>query len=59
MYNNANYLIPNPLDVYALGDRSNLAYPDGQQVYQTNRSNPFYILIQPANVPPPANWTNN
>ena len=57
-----DYLIPNSRDVYALGDRSNLTYSNGAPVYGGNASNTdgtFQILIQPANVAPPANWTSN
>ncbi|KAI6913957.1 hypothetical protein KC318_g1182, partial [Hortaea werneckii] len=63
-----DYLIPNPQDIYALGDRSNISYPDGSRVYGSDaqsRSNvsmsnkQFQILIQPADVVPPANWTSN
>ncbi|PHH92649.1 hypothetical protein CDD83_6253 [Cordyceps sp. RAO-2017] len=59
-YNNQSYLIDNSLDRYALGDRSNLTYPDGQPVYgDGDRNDPFSLLIQPSDVEPPANWTNN
>lgn len=63
-----DYLLPNPQNVYALGDRSNLTYADGSRVYypssqsRTNTSTPgeqFQILVQPADVAPPANWTSN
>jgi len=54
-----NYLIPNDLGVYALGDRNNLSYPDGSSVYDSNNDGPFQILVQPADITPPANWTNN
>ncbi|KAF2723539.1 hypothetical protein K431DRAFT_282981 [Polychaeton citri CBS 116435] len=57
-----DYLVPNDLGVYTLGDRSNITYPNGQLVYGTNASvssGEFQILIQPADLPPPANWTNN
>ncbi|KAI7093225.1 hypothetical protein KC352_g39946, partial [Hortaea werneckii] len=63
-----DYLIPNPQNVYALGDRSNITYPDGSRVYSSgaqNRSNysmsnaQFQILVQPADVAPPANWSSN
>ena len=62
-YNSANYLIPNPLNRYALGDRSNLTYPNGQLVYgfegaASAGDGPFEILVQAADVPPPANWTS-
>ncbi|KAK3632290.1 hypothetical protein LTR56_016423 [Elasticomyces elasticus] len=62
-YNADNYLIANDLDVYALGDRSNITYPDGSRVYGTNASSVadrmYQILLQPADVTPPTNWTSN
>ena len=62
-YGGDYYLIPNPIDVYALGDRSNVTYSDGSLVYGDNadatHDDMFQILLQPADVAPPANWTNN
>ncbi len=60
-YNSSSYLVPNPLNAYALGDRSNLTYPDGTQVYgdDKGRNDAFSILVQPADIPPSANWTAN
>jgi hypothetical protein len=63
-YGSDYFLIPNDRGVYALGDRSNLTYSDGTRVYQTsqdmsNSDRAFQILLQPADVAPPANWTNN
>jgi hypothetical protein len=59
-YNSTNYLIPNSLNVYSLGDRSNLTYPDGTLVYaDSSRNDPFSILIQPADLAPSSNWTSN
>jgi hypothetical protein len=59
-YNSTNYLIPNSLNRYSLGDRSNLTYADGTQVYaDPNRNGAFSILIQPADIPPSSNWTSN
>ena len=59
-YNSTNYLIPNNLDRYSLGDRSNLTYADGTQVYADPSSNgAFSILIQPADISPGLNWTSN
>ncbi|KAK3722119.1 hypothetical protein LTR37_002552 [Vermiconidia calcicola] len=61
-YGDDYFLIPNDEDVYALGDRSNITYANGQRVYGFNnddRDGVFQILIQPADVAPPANWTNN
>jgi hypothetical protein len=74
-YGADDYFIDSPSGVYALGDRSNLTYPSGAPVYnrgtidrnatsdQTNATaqpdGPFQILLQAADMPPPANWTNN
>jgi hypothetical protein len=60
-YNATGYLIPNPINVYAVGDRSNLTYSDGSLVYgnESNSSDQsFQVLVQSAAVPPPANWTS-
>ncbi|KAL5366237.1 hypothetical protein BJX96DRAFT_182428 [Aspergillus floccosus] len=58
-YNAQQYLIANPLDRYAVGDRSGLTYPDGSLVYgaQSPDQN-FQVLVQPADVAPPTNWTS-
>jgi len=61
MYNATDYLVANPLNVYAIGDRSNLTYSDGSPVYGTGASasdGSFQVLVQSAANPPPANWTN-
>ena len=63
VYGADNFLIDNPRDVYALGDRSSLRYPDGSRVYG-DPSDPagtraFQILVQAADNPPPTNWTSN
>ncbi|KAK5096993.1 hypothetical protein LTR70_002204 [Exophiala xenobiotica] len=62
-YDADNFLIPNDIEVYALGDRSNVTYLDGSRVYDNatggNRDGVFQILLQPADVAPPANWTSN
>lgn len=67
IYNEDLHPISNDRDVYALGDRSNLTYPNGVPVYPLGHSTntngggngTFQILIQPADVTPPANWTSN
>ncbi|EHK26553.1 uncharacterized protein TRIVIDRAFT_4199, partial [Trichoderma virens Gv29-8] len=64
MYDAEHFLIDNSLNVYALGDRSNLTYPDGTPVYgptsgPENDARVFQILIQAVDVAPPQNWTNN
>ncbi len=60
VYGGDQFLIPNQLNRYEVGDRSNLTYPDGQMVYGVNATpGPFRVLLQPADVTPPANWTSN
>jgi hypothetical protein len=62
VYNISSYLVQNPLNRYSLGDRSNLTYPDGDLIYgedSSDRNDAFSILLQSADVPPPANWTSN
>lgn len=57
-----NYLIPNDLHRYNIGDRDNITYPDGKLVYGPEASSEdgmFQILVQAADVPPPRNWTAN
>ncbi|PHH85552.1 hypothetical protein CDD83_251 [Cordyceps sp. RAO-2017] len=62
-YDESGSLVPNPLGRHSLGDRSGLTFANGDLVYGTGAANrtadPFSILIQPADVPPPANWTSN
>jgi len=64
-YNTSGYLIPNDLDVYSLGDRSSLVYPSGNLIYGNSNASrsgedegEFQILMQPADVSPPSNWTS-
>lgn len=60
VYDENLFFVPNQLNRYALGDRSDLIFPDGSLVYAEGMSDgPFEILIQPADVEPPANWTSN
>jgi hypothetical protein len=59
MYNASSYLVANPEDIYAVGDSSNITYPDGSLVYgagssSTNES--FQVLVQSSS--PPSNWTH-
>ena len=62
-YGPDQYLIPNPINTYSLGDRSNLTYPDGTSIYGTGsdptKDGPFKILVQQADIAPPKNWTTN
>ena len=64
IYGGDQYLINNTQNRYEVGDRSyQLTYPDGGLVYGPNSTNAsteglFKVLMQPADVPPPANWTS-
>ena len=54
------FSVPDELDLYGLSDQLNLTLADGTLVYRHGADDgPFEILIQPANVQPPAGWTNN
>ncbi|KAF2878282.1 hypothetical protein BDV95DRAFT_600949 [Massariosphaeria phaeospora] len=63
LYGADQFLVPNDLDRYALGDRSNLTFPSGELVYSSKGEETddgvFEILVQPTDVVPPANWTGN
>jgi hypothetical protein len=64
VYGADQYLVANELNRFEVGDRTyNLTYPDGEYIYGPNanssRDRSFQILVQPANIRPPANWTNN
>lgn len=52
------YLVPNEENVYALVNRSDLGFPDGSLVYGDDSDDgKFQILLQPADITPPTNWT--
>lgn len=61
-YTAAQYLVPNALDRYALSDRSKITYADGSLVYDgrpsARKDRTFDLLVQPADVAPPRNWTS-
>lgn len=64
VYGQDEYLISNPINRFSVSDRTlDLTYEDGKPVYgptaNISRSEPFQILVQPANLKPPANWTRN
>lgn len=59
IYGGDQYLIPNGLGRYNLGDRSGLVDGDGKPVQQTSGETEFRILIQAADVTPPAEWAGN
>jgi hypothetical protein len=64
MYDAAGWLVENADNIYSVGDRGNMTSEVGTRIYtnssgsdsQTSRT--FQILIQPADVAPPANWTS-
>jgi hypothetical protein len=59
VYGSDFFLVDNPLNRYALGDRSRMTYPNGSLVYgdPTIGDKEFQILLQAADVAPPSNWT--
>jgi len=66
IYGADQYLIPNDLGRFEVGDRGNLTFTDGRPVYGTYEAGEtplgadgmFKILMQRADVAPPSNWTN-
>ena len=65
VYGDDQYLIPNPIGRSEVSDRTwNLTYQGtNQTIYgpeaNATRNGPFQVLLQPADIPPPANWTSN
>ena len=68
LYNAHGFLVSNPRGKYDVSDRSNLTYSDGSLVYSSGNNDgdntgppnrPFQVLVQSADVQPPANWTAN
>lgn len=58
MYDNQGWLVPNVENTWAVGDRSNITYPDGDLVYGNGTgTGSFQVLVQDAGVRPPSNWT--
>ena len=47
VYGADEYLFPNSINAYALGDRSSLIYADGSLVYGSGKDGAFQMLIQP------------
>jgi hypothetical protein len=67
VYGADQYLVPNELGRYVIGDRSTqLKFENGGLVYGDNGANSgngtadgrFQVLLQPADIPPPHNWTS-
>jgi hypothetical protein len=64
VYGDDQYLVPNMLNRSEVGDRTyDLKYEDSTPVYgpdaDDSTDGPFSILIQPASIRPPDNWTSN
>ncbi|KAI1603935.1 hypothetical protein PtrCC142_003897 [Pyrenophora tritici-repentis] len=68
VYGADQYLVPNELGRYVIGDRSKqLKFENGGLVNGEDGANPgnetvdgrFQVLLQPADIPPPDNWTSN
>ncbi|KAJ7120233.1 hypothetical protein C8R44DRAFT_982082 [Mycena epipterygia] len=63
MYDADGFLVPNSLDIYALGDRSNMTYPDGTLVYggasPANSAEVFYVLLQSTDIAVSPEWASN
>ncbi|KAK5710463.1 hypothetical protein LTR15_012953 [Elasticomyces elasticus] len=60
MYDVNFYLVPNAENTWAVGDRSNITYSDGDLIYGNGTgSGSFQVLVQDAGVKPPGNWTAN
>ena len=58
MYDNEGYLVSNPENKFAVGDRSNITFPNGDLVYGSGTEDgTFQVLVQDANSIPPSNWT--
>ncbi|KAI4945214.1 hypothetical protein J4E91_008193 [Alternaria rosae] len=68
VYGADQYQVPNELGRYVIDDRSaQLKFENGGLVYGDDGANPanetadsrFQVLLQPADIPPPGNWTSN
>ena len=59
VYNEEGFFVPNQWKVYALGNRSDIEYPDGSLVYPSGSTNPdreFTLLLQTLDEPPPEKY---
>lgn len=58
MYDDSGYLVANKENTWAVGDRSNITYPNSDLVYSDDaKDGTFQVLVQDANISPPSNWT--
>ncbi|KFY78110.1 hypothetical protein V499_02651 [Pseudogymnoascus sp. VKM F-103] len=58
-YNSEQYLVPNRINRYCLGDRDDMRFADGSSLADHTKDGEFHILLQPADLPPPSGWLNN
>lgn len=58
-YDADQYLVPNDLRRYCLGDRDKLTFPDQTPLSDQGKDGEFYILLQAADNAPPAKWRGN
>jgi hypothetical protein len=58
-YDAEQYLVPNDINRYCLGDRDNMTFPDGTSLSEKGKDGEFFILMQPADIEPPNKWRNN
>lgn len=58
-YDDQQYLVPNELRRYCLGDRDEMTFPDQTPLADGRKDGKFYILLQAANNPPPSGWRSN
>lgn len=58
-YNAEQYLVPNNMNRYCLGDRDNMVFPDGTSLSDQSKDGEFCILLQGADIVPPKEWREN
>ena len=58
-YNAEQYLVPNRLNRYSLGDRDKMVFVDGTPLDVQSKDGEFQILLQPADLTPPTKWMSN
>lgn len=58
-YTADQYLVPNEMQRYCLGDRDNMTFADQTPLSDKTKDGHFYILLQAADTPPPAIWRSN
>ncbi|PVH72077.1 hypothetical protein DL98DRAFT_563667 [Cadophora sp. DSE1049] len=58
-YTAEQYLVPNKLNRYCLGDRDDMRFADGSLLADHTKDGEFHILLQPADLAPPSKWLSN